>query len=804
MKVLLLQSDPAFAHPLAKIFEQRGDDVSIISDFDRAIELVETANANLVILDLHLPEDILTTLLNEFQRNSTTKLMISVRYPDLERELAVKKHYVGTFLRAPYNRAWIEEILTKTELPHDDTDLSGRSIQAMLPKIRLPVRMQIILPYLLLALLLAMGAGYLISRVALDTIENRFVNNLIEVGQLTSAWMVEEENSRLETLRLLTFTEGLADAIRQQDAERLRSLTLGLAVNNQEEAITILNADGTSLLSLRHIANSGPESFVYAKGETGFTHYSFIQKVLNLESDAQGDKFAGLVQEDSVSYFYVAGPVKDTEGQIIGVVLVGRSVPTLVWETRANLLGEQNTLAHISIYTMTGQSLNSTLLENDRTLPEDLVALILSQQDQESLLRPITMAGIRYREIVGPWEVRGGDDIGLIGVSLAEHYLVQPSAITQLQIFIIATLGFLLIIITGIFLAGKITNPLKQVVKAAADVSLGKLDTSIEPQGSNELTFLAHAFNYMISHLREGEIYRDLLGRAISPQVREQLRGALASGNLKLEGQRTVATVMITDIRKFTVIAENESPTTVLEWLNQYYGELVPLIIDQDGVTNEFAGDSLMAFFGVLPVPLPSSESAFQACRAAVNMIEAIEVMNEQRQARGEPTLITGIGINTGDVAAGGMGTSSRIHYTIIGDTVNVSQRLEDLTRQTGETSALISQQTFDALGEYQSQFDFIPMGKHIFKGKSEPITVYRIFKQFSEAISSQSSQRMNINQATRKELTQVKGINTKRAETILQFRNSNGDFSTIHDLTHVHGIGKTLMERLKLHFWVS
>jgi len=305
----------------------------------------------------------------------------------------------------------------------------------------------------------------------------------------------------------------------------------------------------------------------------------------------------------------------------------------------------------------------------------------------------------------------------------------------------------------------------------------------------------------MVSHLKEGEIYRDLLGRTITPQVRDQLRKGLESGNLRLEGQNTVASVMITDIRGFTIIAESEAPTTVLGWLNQYWGEVVPIINAYDGVTNEFVGDSVMAFFGVLPLTLEPQESARQACMAAVDILQAIKAMNIQRLERSEPPLVTGIGINTGEVAAGGMGTADRPHYSIIGDTVNVTQRLESLTKEIGETSAIISQDTYEALGKYRHEFMFTSMGSHMFKGKSEPVKVYRLLPIKIEA--PQQIQ-VNINTSTIEDLTILEGINSKIANRIIEYRNTQGNFSDIEEIKRIAGIGTTKFRRIKDYITVS
>jgi adenylate cyclase len=150
-----------------------------------------------------------------------------------------------------------------------------------------------------------------------------------------------------------------------------------------------------------------------------------------------------------------------------------------------------------------------------------------------------------------------------------------------------------------------------------------------------------------------------------------------ASGDLRLEGQNATATVLMSDIRGFTSISEKEAPTTILNWLNEYFGELVPIITSHGGVVDKFEGDAMLAFFGILPTPLPAQDSACQACMAAMEMLVVIDTINARRAGRGEPPLVTGISVNSGSLTAGSLGTSDRLNYTIIGDTVNTTSGWE-------------------------------------------------------------------------------------------------------------------------------
>jgi adenylate cyclase len=206
------------------------------------------------------------------------------------------------------------------------------------------------------------------------------------------------------------------------------------------------------------------------------------------------------------------------------------------------------------------------------------------------------------------------------------------------------------------------------------------------------------------------------------------MRISFASGDLRLEGQSAEATVLMSDIRGFTGLAEKQEPTTILNWLNEYFGELVPVITSYGGVVDKFEGDAMLSFFGILPTPLLPEDSAFNACQAAVEMLSVIDRINARRIARGEAPLITGISINTGILTAGGLGTVDRLNYTIIGNTVNTTQRMQDLTRKFGESGIVINETTLAALKGRRGDFSCEPLGEHNFPGKVEQLWVYRLY----------------------------------------------------------------------------
>lgn len=714
--ILLVQSDLSAAKPLADFFTARGDRVIQVATPAEGLMWLGEVEPNLIALDLHFTGNEWLEIIQRVRRAyPNTRVLLTNQYPDLRRELAAKQLGCEVFLRQPFTSVWIERAIQQVE---GHAPIKPRV--AELPRVRMPVRLKIILPFALLALVFAASAAYLISQYVVDSIRDRFDRQLLDAATLTADWMVREESAMLETLRLVANTEGVAQAVQNADAETARRLVLPIAVNAQAEAVEVLDFQGVSVLSLYRQSNGDYES---QRGETVYQTWPMVLNVLARREDSEGDKYAGLAQVAGVDYFYTAGPILNADGSLAGVALVGQSLNQLSRAIR------EQTLAHVTFYAVDGQPFISTLGEfnSETALTPELAAQIQQRAAEASYFRNVNTASANYTEALAHWTSRNGETLGLVGSAITQNFAAQPTVITQVQTFVVLLAGILFVIGVGWLIANHITRPLKRMVTAAEEVAHGNFQVKLQDEGSDEVSVLTHSFNRMVAGLQEGSIYRDLLGRTVSPAVREQLRDSFTSGDLHLDGQMVTATVLMTDIRGFTTLSEREEPTTVLKWLNEYFSELAPVISAHGGIVDKFEGDAMLAFFGVLPRPMPPRESAYQACLAALEMLKVIEAINARRAERGEPLFITGVGINTGKVTAGGLGAADRLNYTIIGDAVNTTQRIESFTREFNESAAVVSETTFGALRARQALFDLRSLGAHMFKGKSQAVTVYRL-----------------------------------------------------------------------------
>src|SRR5512136_936302 len=209
---------------------------------------------------------------------------------------------------------------------------------------------------------------------------------------------------------------------------------------------------------------------------------------------------------------------------------------------------------------------------------------------------------------------------------------------------------------------------------------------------------------------------RSLIRKFATEDVAEDLE----QSGFSLGGKYVEATVMFSDIRSFTTIAESQSPADTIELLNTYYTLMFEAISDHGGVVNQMVGDGLMAIFGA---PLPLANHGEQAVRAALEMIEMIDLFNVDRLAAGKPAIRIGIGIATGQVIAGYTGTQRRATYTCVGDTVNLAARLEAYTKVAGQP-ILIDETTRQALS---GAIQVVDLGPVQIKGKNQEARIFSV-----------------------------------------------------------------------------
>ena len=374
----------------------------------------------------------------------------------------------------------------------------------LINKIPLSIRAKIALPYVALATLLAFGAALIVTQIVFDTIEERFTNQLVEAGKLASERMVAEENHLLTAMRQLAFSEGIPTAIQESNESKLRDLAFGTTVNNQLEAVEFIDLSGNLILSMYHKKGGLIEEYDFLTGDQSpLIDHDFVNKVVTKTTDGLGDKYSDLVETRKGLYFLVAGPVIDSQNKLIGVVVVGTSLDTLARQLR------EETLAQITFYDPQGNVLSSTFSTPSPLTPEFTKSLF-EQQDtisfERETTRSVEQSYLGYRELLGVWEGRGDVDLGVLGVSLGESFIISTTTTTRFQIIVLGATTLLLVLFFGISVSLLLTKPIMALVNAAKKVASGDYRVKVEPTSRDEIALLSRTFNEMIESINDSRL----------------------------------------------------------------------------------------------------------------------------------------------------------------------------------------------------------------------------------------------------------------------------------------------------------
>lgn len=296
---------------------------------------------------------------------------------------------------------------------------------------------------------------------------------------------------------------------------------------------------------------------------------------------------------------------------------------------------------------------------------------------------------------------------------------LNPKNIGAAQLAIVAEVSFIIVTLLGYMLTVALTYSrnmhhfLDLETRVLEKVEQGDLAVFVPSRTRDEFGQIAGYTNRMIEGLRERERIRNIFGKVVSKDVAERLM-ELESGKGLTSSHKELA-IMFADIRGFTARTETAEPEVLVADLNAYFKEAVESVNAHDGVVDKFLGDGMLAIFGL--------DGCREACNRAVecarDILQRVDALNPSLSA----PLDVSMGVHRGPVLAGIVGSPDRLEYTVIGDVVNTTSRMESLTRNL-DTPLLISEEVYAHLSEGE-QARWKDMGEHQVKGKFKPIQVF-------------------------------------------------------------------------------
>lgn len=552
-------------------------------------------------------------------------------------------------------------------------------------------RVAILLAGLLLAVLSLVF--FAVNRVSIESSMLR-INTDLDSSARTFQRLLEDRNGDLlERARFLSSDHAFRQIYGFGEREDLEVVTANHRRRIGADLMMLVSMDEEVLADTLHPGNRELVASLAA--------------LINRAYDSDNGEARSMLVVDGIPYQLVVVPLYAPD-PVAMVVLGFRVDAALVSELKADA-----NFADVSLLFGTQQAGMITVA---CTLPASLcdeqAAAFREQAPRLDEQETRHLGGAPYITRILPLQEGDSDNLAILQRSLD----AELQSYYQLRNLLFGIFGgsLLLSVIGGSVLSGSVTRPVAVLSEGARRIAGGNYETRVDIRQRDELGRLADTFNDMAQGLQERDHIRSLLGKVVSPQIADELM----KKDIELGGEEVEATILFSDIRGFTGISEGMQPQQVIRMLNHYLTEMNRIIEGHSGVVDKYIGDAVMAIFGA---PLSHPASPLNAVQSALDMQAAMAGLNAHFESLGIPPIAIGIGINSGTVVAGNMGSMSRLNYTVLGDAVNLASRIESLCKLYG-APVIISEHT-RALCPGLSCLE---LDRVTVKGKSEPVTLFQ------------------------------------------------------------------------------
>jgi adenylate cyclase len=593
------------------------------------------------------------------------------------------------------------------------------------------------------SLRIKMWVGHLLSRAKNQSELNRALLSEVQIRPETFTWLARSWKRVLETEPFFTFLSVVFEDGVMLSVERL-----------QDGTITIREARFNRKSGQAEILDFWPDDYpqrkAYARREftmtTGGRRPAWYEKARDAGYPVWTEARTIRSGAEALPGITYATPVFSKDGRFIGVTTVDFEISAISRFLDANPVGKAGfafivektdggdlrVIAHPNPEILTRATKDDrgrTLYEfvPSRNLGDERVALFMEELSKKNLLYlGHDLWTFQYTagdtEYYGSYRRMVGSDLPgwLIALVIPRNEIMGAVDRNNLEMLVIGVAAFFLILIVSAWVSALVAKPLRRIARDSEAIGRFELEAEpIEHSMIREVDQLMTATDDMKRGLRSFRKYVPA----------DLVREILASGvEAELGGRNATLTIFFSDIADFTTISERIDPESLVEQLAEYFEAMSNALRQKpSGTLDKFIGDGIMAFWGA---PTPNPEHALTACRAALLCQQRLKELHEKWTREGKPLFFQRIGIDTGGVIVGNMGSITRLNYTVVGETVNIASRFEGLNKVYG-TRIIIGENTRELVKDH---FVVRPLDLVSVKGSAKGVRIYELIADASEA----------------------------------------------------------------------
>lgn len=411
-------------------------------------------------------------------------------------------------------------------------------------------------------------------------------------------------------------------------------------------------------------------------------------------------------------YFYYADKflpavktIISTNENLVGLRIISRRTGAVLFDSETALSSPQQTVPI-----------------SDTPKAEIAPELLADLKARDIATREVMRGGERFLSVINTYRNENREALFLVEYLFTFQSLTRSIAELRRQILIDLVPSVALGLLVAAIFAQLLITPIRRLVAALQRVTAGDYEVSVANVGSDEIGELVTAFNSMTGELRKKTELRKYLSDSTYRQVMESPD---ASGGIRLGGSRVQATVLFSDIRNFVAHCESLEAEEVTDMLNEYFSEMVEVVYKHGGEVDKFIGDALLAVF-YRTEGVSASGTSLRSIHCALEMRERLAEFNLRREALGKAKIEIGVGITQGEIISGPIGSKDRMDFTVIGDVVNLANRIEKVSKLGTHTKIVFSQHVEQGI---RGLLEYVKLDHEPIRGKEEEVTVFELVR---------------------------------------------------------------------------